>query len=121
MTEVVVVTGAGGALGSAVVAEFLAAGQEVVAVRAHPPRDGGGPAARVHHVTADLADRSAVRAAWERIDGYGTPRALVNVAGGFAPGSLADTDERTLRAMLDINVATTLWSCQAAAPGLQAR
>jgi len=119
MTDIVVVTGAGGALGSAIVAEFRAAGQDVVAVDARPPSDGGSDG-HLHHVTTDLTDRAAVQAAWLQVERYGTTRALVNVAGGFAPGSLADTDERTLTAMVGVNVATALWSCQAAASRLEA-
>jgi NAD(P)-dependent dehydrogenase (short-subunit alcohol dehydrogenase family) len=122
MTDIVVVTGAGGVLGSSIVAEFLRTGHEVVAFLGRTAaRDAGVGSTRLHHVTADLTDRPAVQAAWEEVDRIGEPRALVNVTGGFAPGSLADTDEATLSKMIDINVATTLWSCQAAAPRLQAR
>jgi len=122
MSDIVVVTGAGGALGSSIVAELLGTGQDVVAIDARPTADAyeSGADTHLHHVTVDLTDRAAVQAAWDRIDRLGETRALVNITGGFAPGSLAETDETTLTRMIDINVATTLWSCQAAAPRLQA-
>jgi NAD(P)-dependent dehydrogenase (short-subunit alcohol dehydrogenase family) len=120
MTDIVVVTGGTGVLGGAIVEEFLTAGQDVVAIHARPVTLDAEPG-RLHHVTADLTDRAAVQAAWEHIDRLGTCRALVNVTGGFAPGSLEGTDEQTLARMLDINVATTLWSCQAGARRLGER
>jgi NAD(P)-dependent dehydrogenase (short-subunit alcohol dehydrogenase family) len=113
MTGLVVITGAAGALGRAVVAEFIDRGHDVAAV------DRPGPAldelAATARIAADLTDREAVQAAWQEIDGTGSTQALVNVAGAFAPGKLADTDERIFGSMLDTNVATALWSCQAAA------
>jgi NAD(P)-dependent dehydrogenase (short-subunit alcohol dehydrogenase family) len=119
MADIVVVTGGGGVLGSAIVADLLAAGRTVVAIDRTPADGTGHP--HLHHVAADLTDRTAVQAAWQRIDELGPVAGLVNVTGGFAPGSLAETDEQTLSKMIGINVATTLWSCQAAAPRLERR
>jgi NAD(P)-dependent dehydrogenase (short-subunit alcohol dehydrogenase family) len=120
----VVITGAAGALGRAMVSEFLDGGKAVVALdRAGAALDaltGEATAGRLHTIAADLTVRNAVEAAWREIDDFGQTQALVNVAGGFAPGSLADTDESTLASMLDVNVATALWSCQAAAGRLAA-
>jgi NAD(P)-dependent dehydrogenase (short-subunit alcohol dehydrogenase family) len=121
MTDLVVVTGGAGVLGSAILAEFLDGGRTVVAIDARPRADGADGHPKLHRLTADLTDRSAVRAVWEQIDGLGSAAGLVNVTGGFAPGSLAETDEQTLTKMIGINVTTTLWSCQAAAPRLEQR
>jgi NAD(P)-dependent dehydrogenase (short-subunit alcohol dehydrogenase family) len=124
MADIVVVTGGSGALGRAIVTEFLQSGRDVVAIGTRPASDESGPTgggARLQHVTVDLTDRPAVQTAWEQIDRIGDTRALVNVVGGFAPGSLAETDEQTLTRMLDINVVTNLWSCQAAAQRMAAR
>jgi NAD(P)-dependent dehydrogenase (short-subunit alcohol dehydrogenase family) len=70
----------------------------------------------VHPVAADLADRPAVRAAFEQVDAAATPSALVALAGGFVPGQLADLDEDALESLWRSNVASLLWCCQEAAP-----
>lgn len=119
MAGSVVVTGAAGALGQAVVAEFSQRGDPVVALDvAGEGLDGvTGLAsdAPVHPVAADLASRDATDAAWKHVDEFGTPRALVALAGGFAGAALADLDEAALEDMLQRNFASALWCCQAAA------
>ena len=124
MTGLVVITGAAGALGSAIVGQFLADGRTIAALdRAGPRLDtlaAGAPDGRVHPVGVELTDRAAVHSAWQEIDRFGEAQALVNVAGAFASGSLADTDESVLAAMVDTNVATALWSSQAGAERLAA-
>jgi NAD(P)-dependent dehydrogenase (short-subunit alcohol dehydrogenase family) len=117
----VVVTGATGALGHAVVAEFRAAGREVVAL-AHPGSrlDELGGREGMHAVAAELADRDSVVRAWRDIDEIGTPSALVTLAGGFRPSSLVDLTEEVWEAMWRSNVASVLWSAQQAAPRLAA-
>jgi NAD(P)-dependent dehydrogenase (short-subunit alcohol dehydrogenase family) len=112
----VVITGAAGALGHAVVAEFRGAGREVVALDRPGERLeqlGGEPG--VHAVAADLATRDSVVDAWERVDRIGAPAALVTLAGGFRPSSLADLTEELWDAMWRSNVASVLWSAQQAA------
>jgi NAD(P)-dependent dehydrogenase (short-subunit alcohol dehydrogenase family) len=117
----VVLTGAAGALGHAVVAEFVGAGREVVALdRAGERLDRLGEKPGVHTVAADLADRESVERAWLDVDEIGTPSALVTLAGGFRPSSLADLTEELWDAMWRSNVASLLWSAQQAAPRLAA-
>jgi NAD(P)-dependent dehydrogenase (short-subunit alcohol dehydrogenase family) len=117
----VVLTGAAGALGHAVVAEFVGAGREVVALdRAGERLDRLGEKPGVHAVAADLADRDSVVRAWLDVDEIGTPSALVTLAGGFRPSSLADLTEELWDAMWRSNVASLLWSAQQAAPRLAA-
>ncbi len=115
----VVVTGAAGAVGRAVVAEFSRRGDTVVALDlAGEALDrvtdlaSEGP---VHPVAADLADRAAVDAAWKQADAFGPVRALVALAGGFSGTKLADLDETALDSMMQSNFASALWCCQAAA------
>lgn len=119
----VVIAGAAGALGRATVAEFRARGETVVALdRPGDELDGlaeHGSGGAVHPVGVDLSDQSAVSAAWERIDELATPTALIALAGGYTGATLATVDTDTLTGMLQTNLATTLWSCQAAAKRLQ--
>ena len=91
----VIVTGAAGALGHAVVAEFLAAGRTVVALDRPGERlDGLGAESGVHAVPVELAGRASVQAAFAAVDALPVaPFALVGLAGGFTPGKLADIDE----------------------------
>jgi NAD(P)-dependent dehydrogenase (short-subunit alcohol dehydrogenase family) len=121
MSDAVIVTGAAGALGRAVLAELASRDYTVLALdRPGPALDEAGAAPAVHPVAVDLADRGSVRKAWERVDAVGRPAALIALAGGFAPGSLADLDEDTLDGLWRTNVASLLWCCQEAAPRMAA-
>jgi NAD(P)-dependent dehydrogenase (short-subunit alcohol dehydrogenase family) len=119
--DVVVVTGAAGALGHAVLAELRGRHLTVVALdRPSAALDKLGDQDGVHPIAVELADRAAVRAAWQEIDKVGTPAALVALAGGFVPGKLADLDEDALEGLWRSNVVSMLWSCQEAAPRMAA-
>ncbi|MHA6626716.1 SDR family NAD(P)-dependent oxidoreductase [Pseudonocardia sichuanensis] len=121
--DAVIVTGAAGALGQAVVAEFRAAGRPVVALGRPGERlDALAAQDGVDAVAVDLASRDAVQAAFAEVDALAvTPDALVELAGGFTPGSLAEVDEEQLEALWRANFSSTLWAAQAAAPLLAAR
>lgn len=113
--DAVIVTGAAGALGHAVVAEFRALGRVVVALDRPGERlDALGESDGVHALAADLSGRAAVQEAFARIPV--DCDALVGLAGGFTPGSLADTDEETLDSLWRSNFGSALWTAQAAAP-----
>ncbi|MBN9736177.1 MULTISPECIES: SDR family NAD(P)-dependent oxidoreductase [unclassified Pseudonocardia] len=119
MSHAVVVTGAAGALGRAVVAEFQRAGQPVVAL------DRLGPALDAldapHRIPVELTDRGDVGRAFAEIDGRGlTVGTLVAVAGGYSHGGLADLDPDTLHGLFDTNLGTLVWAAQAAAPRIAA-
>lgn len=119
----VIVTGAAGALGHAVVAEFLAAGQSVVAMvrpGAQPAELGTDPG--VYPVPVELTDRASVQTAFEAVDALPvSPYALVGLAGGFTPGTLAEVDQAQLDGLLGANLGSALWTAQAVAPRLAAR
>lgn len=119
----VVVTGAAGALGAAVVDVVRERGSEVVALDRPGERlDELGARPGVHAIPVDLTSRPAVQQAFERVDALPVAiSALVGLAGGFAPGALADTDEDVLDSLLRTNLGSALWSAQAAAPRLAAR
>jgi NAD(P)-dependent dehydrogenase (short-subunit alcohol dehydrogenase family) len=101
VAEVALVCGAGGALGSALVETLQARGDHVV------------PAGRD---VVDLTDADAVEALWKRLAAEGIePRWMVNAAGGFRAGTVADSDPEHLGGLLDLNLGTAWWSCRAAA------
>lgn len=113
------VTGAGGALGRAVVAEFAATGVQIIAVarsiedvaslvEAHPDV--------VAAEAADLTDPGAVAALWQRLDERGAvPSFLVNAAGGYRGGTLVESGVEDYHDMFAVNLDTAWWSCREAA------
>ena len=98
MTDVALVCGGAGALGSAIVETLRARGDDVVVA----DKD-----------TVDLTDPEAVEAFWERL--AERPRWVVNAAGGFRPGTVAETEPEDLRFLTELNFDTAWWSCRAAA------
>ncbi|HSE95656.1 MAG TPA: SDR family NAD(P)-dependent oxidoreductase [Methylomirabilota bacterium] len=125
---VALVTGGTGTLGRAVALAFLEAGARVtVSYRGPAGRDvlvAAVPAAaraRLQAVAADVTDGDGVgRLLAETTAHHGRLDALVNVAGGFAPGGLGDTDEGTWDAMLALNLRSAFLCCRAALPALRA-
>jgi len=101
-TDLALVCGATGGLGPAVVEAFRARGDRVLGAS----RSGAD-------LEVDLGDPAAVDAMWSSFDVV--PRWLVNITGGFAGGSLADSDDESLHHMLRLNLETCWWSCRAAA------
>lgn len=114
----VLITGAAGALGAAVVEEFLSRGQAVVALDRPGERlDALGARENIHPVPVDLSGRAAVQSAFAAVDALDVePSALVCLAGGFTPGKLADVDEDMLDGLWRSNFGAVLWCAQAAAP-----
>lgn len=113
MADIALVCGASGALGRSLVAAFLERGDLVVAVERQPE---GGLQAGVDSETVDLTVPDEVEALWERLAERGDhPRWVVNAVGGFRGGTLAKTEPDEFRFLVDLNLATTLWSCRAAA------
>jgi NAD(P)-dependent dehydrogenase (short-subunit alcohol dehydrogenase family) len=120
MAAIAMVTGAAGALGRAVVHALVARGDQVVAVtRDGEPAELGIDGVRVE--AADLTAPDQIDALWRRLDERGDrPRWVVNTAGGYRPGSVAETDPDGYRFVHDLNLATAWWSCRAAATRLPA-
>jgi NAD(P)-dependent dehydrogenase (short-subunit alcohol dehydrogenase family) len=112
VSDVTVVCGAGGALGSAIVEALLARGDTVVAVDRHAD---GPEVERVRREACDLTSGDDVAALWERLLGDGlAPRWVVNGVGGFRTGSVADSDPESLSFLENLNLHTAWWSCREA-------
>ena len=109
-----VVCGATGGLGPAVVSGLATRGDEVIAVA----RSGeevrslvASYSGTVRGEVADLSRPDEVESLWKRIDDAGrAPRWLVNVTGGYRPGSVLETSPETYTYMFDLNLATAWWS-----------
>ncbi len=106
----VLVAGGTGALGSAVVAELLAAGYDVVAV------DRRGEAQGAHTVHADLLDPDGAR---EAVDAVEDLAGVVNLVGGFAMGpKVGEAELADFQRMLSLNLVPAFNLAHAALPRL---
>jgi NAD(P)-dependent dehydrogenase (short-subunit alcohol dehydrogenase family) len=114
VAEIALVCGAGGALGQSLVATFLERGDHVIAVERQPLEN---PPRGVRAEAVDLTIADEVEALWDRLDEK--PRWIVNAVGGFRGGTVAATEPDEFRFLVDLNLATTLWSCRAAARRLE--
>ena len=115
MTGVIIVTGAAGQLGAAVVARLIAADCKVAGVDLAEAADLPGDAVFIGGV--DLTDAEAVAVAYAGIvREHGPVAGLANIAGGFVWETLADGSADSFDRMYRMNVATTANSCRAALP-----
>jgi len=117
----VVITGAFGALGSAVARRFLAQGARLGLIdRAAAPAWAREAFASPHVLVGavDLADLTAAGAAFEQIAAGGRPEVLVNVAGGFRFEKLTNGDPATWELMFTMNLKTAVVASRAALPYL---
>jgi NAD(P)-dependent dehydrogenase (short-subunit alcohol dehydrogenase family) len=118
--KTIAVTGAFGALGTAVVQALRREGANVAAIDfAAAPREPASLAGAEPFGGVDLADDgaaartlAAIRERFGRLDG------LVNIAGGFRWETVADGKLESWDAMYRMNVRTTVAACQAALPHL---
>jgi NAD(P)-dependent dehydrogenase (short-subunit alcohol dehydrogenase family) len=100
----VVVTGAAGALGSAVAAAFVQAGATVIGIARRAPEpayaiDG------VRYAPLDLTDDAAIGAF---VDGIGAPWAVAHTVGGYAPATpLSRFDPAELDQQVSVNLTTS--------------
>lgn len=118
----IVVTGAFGALGTAVSAAVKSAGAQVACIDFSPAsRAPAAVAGMVLIGEVDLgspaAAAKALAAAVEKLGGLD---GIVNIAGGFRWEKLADGDIATWDSMFNVNVRTTVNAIRAALPLLQA-
>jgi len=110
----VVVTGGTGALGSAVVAGLLGMGARctipyVLEAEAQRFPHRGDANVTLVAVT-DLADEAVVAKVYAGVKLW----ASIHIAGGFAPGKVADTDKSALMAQIDSNLVSCFLCCRAA-------
>jgi NAD(P)-dependent dehydrogenase (short-subunit alcohol dehydrogenase family) len=118
---VILVTGAAGVLGQAVIATLVARGEAVVAVDLAPMIPSAGQRLSVGGI--DLADATAGAALIAQLtgtSGAGSLTGLVNVAGGFLWETVAEGGWASWERMYRINVQTAFEATRLALPALRA-
>ena len=123
MTQpVVFVSGAAGGIGSAVVRRFAAAGWRIVAADLEAAALARLPEAQVvARLAGDIRTAAACRALVEQaIAAAGRLDALVNAAGVWREGPVAECSEADFDAVVDVNLKGTFFLCSAAIPHLEA-
>ncbi len=115
----VVITGGTGALGTAVVGALIGAGASCTVsymVETEAERFPYNKQPQIKLVpVADLADEAEVRKLYSGI----MPWASIHIAGGFAMGSVAETDKAALMAQLDTNLVGCFLCCRAAVKAMR--
>ena len=123
--QIVVVTGAAGAVGQTTAAAFVTAGARVAAVDHAADRlaalwDGND---QVLQLNTDLTSPESVAAMAETVTGeLGPVDVLVNVAGGFSMGPmLHETSIESWDFMFDLNARSVFLTCRALIPRMRER
>src|SRR5205814_884098 len=100
--RVVLITGAAGGLGKALVAEFAEQGWRVVAASRHPSHS---EMKEIWAVGLDVTDRNQAESAvdqvverWKRVD------VLINNAGATADGSVLEMEDASFEKVLSVNL-----------------
>lgn len=116
----VVVTGGTGALGTAVVGGLIAVGAACTVPYLHEaeaqrfPHKGNAKVKLI--AVTNLADEAAVAQVYAGLDLW----ASIHIAGGFAPGKVAESDKAALMAQLDGNLVSCFLCCRAALSAMKA-
>ena len=122
-SDLAVVCGATGGLGTALVAHFAGRGDRVVAVARNAEelqalREKGGEAVRGEQ--ADLTVPDEVEALWRRLEERGDrPRWLVNAVGGYRAGTVETITPEQYHSATGLNLESAWWSCHSAVPRMK--
>jgi len=126
--KVAIVSGGADGMGAACVRQLAAEGATVFAldVKSQAAQELAAElcasGARVHALAADVLDEEQLRAALgAAITTAGRVDVLINIAGGSAPGLVADVDLGLWDRLYRLNVRSTLVACQEVLPAMRRR
>ena len=112
---VILVTGAAGGIGSAVIRRFATSGWRCASADLAAPTESVE-----HHVATDVRSVAACRAAVQStVNTFGRLDVLVNAAGVWHEGNTADTHEDDFDRVIDVNLKGTYFMSAAAIPHLE--
>jgi NAD(P)-dependent dehydrogenase (short-subunit alcohol dehydrogenase family) len=117
-TNIAVVTGGAGGIGAEIVRQMLEAGYEVVVLDRDKPKQAHG---KLHSVTVDLLDQSAVKQAAADVAAKFAVTHVVHNAGIIRPATIEDTKLDDLDALTQLHVGAALQVVQAVLPGMKQR
>src|SRR5690349_21168184 len=108
--RVVLITGAKGGLGSFVTECFLDAGATVIG-SSRSIKQSDFASSKFTAMAVDFSDAGAVNNAVSQIvSRFGKIDVLAHVMGGFAAGTIAETDDKSWSQMLDLNLISAFHS-----------
>jgi NAD(P)-dependent dehydrogenase (short-subunit alcohol dehydrogenase family) len=117
--RVVLITGAKGGLGSFVTERFLAAGATVVGT-SRSIKQSDFPNPKFTAMPVDFSDAAAVQGLVNQIiSKFGKIDVLAHIMGGFAAGAVAETDDKTWKQMLDLNLISAFHALRAVLPAMR--
>jgi len=117
--RVVLITGAKGGLGTSVTERFLEVGATVVGTsRSIKQSDFNHP--KFTAIAADFSNGAAVNDLVNQVvSRFGKIDALAHVMGGFAAGTVAETDDKTWDMMRDLNLTSAFYILRAVIPHMR--
>ena len=118
MSRIAVVTGAAGAIGSAVCERLSAAGDTVIGLDTVADSEA---VAMAEAIACDVADEESVAAAFDTVRSrHGHPTVLVNNAGVTGAGGVEEESPETWRRIIDVNLTGAYLCTRQAVAGMRA-
>jgi len=122
MSRTVMITGAAGGLGRALIKEFQARGDHLVLTDRRGELSALHASSAAELIDADLCDSNDLQRLCARLaSGEPAIDLLINNAGIGVPGSVSTLDDALLSKHIDINLTAPMRLCQAAARGMITR
>lgn len=121
MKKSILLTGASGNLGGAVLKRLSAAGYHVLAIAGSQQGADALQSESVEAARLDLSDEAAVQAYIQEMSANRDISAAVLLAGGFMPGKLSETGSEALHKMIALNFETAFFTVRELLPVFEKR
>lgn len=121
MKKSILLTGASGNLGGAVLQRLSAAGYHILAIASSQQGADALQSESVEAARLDLSDEAAVQAYIKEMNPNRDIAAAVLLAGGFMPGKLGETGSEALHKMIALNFETAFYTVRELLPVFEKR